>query len=97
MEPGELRTGPPGLRSLSGSISFLPELVTRIEAVEQRLLKAGLHLSFLGFAKPTVVALIALKARWQLHRYIRRALHAVARRSAVLALGHRRLWLTARC
>jgi len=97
LELGELRSGAEGLRSLSGSISFLPELVTRIEAVEQRLLKAGPHLSFLGFAKPTVVALIAFKARWQLHRYIRRALHAGARRSAVIALEHRRLGLTARC
>jgi len=97
LELGELRTGAEGLRSLSGSISFLPELVTRIEAAEQRLLKAGPHVSFLGFAKPTVVALIALKARWQLHRYIRQALHAGARRSAVIALEHKRLGLTARC
>src|SRR5438105_2540855 len=97
LELGELRTGAEGLRNLSGSISFLPELVTRIEAVEQRLLKAGPHLSFLGFAKPPVVAFIALGARWQLHRYIRHALHAGARRSAVVALEHKRLGLTARC
>jgi len=85
------------LRSLSGGISFLPELVTRIESAEQRLLKAGPHLSFLGFAKPIVVALIALRARWRLHGYIRNALHAGARRSAVVALEHKRLGLTARC
>ena len=97
LELGELRTGAEGLRNLSGSISFLPELVTRIEAVEQRLLKAGPHLSFLGFAKPPVVAFIAFEARWQLHRYIRHALHAGARRSAVVALEHKRLGLTARC
>ena len=97
LELGELRTGAEGLRNLSGSISFLPELVTRIEAVEQRLLKAGPHLSFLGFAKPPVVAFIALEARWQLHRYIHHALHAGARRSAVVALEHKRLGLTARC
>jgi hypothetical protein len=97
LELGELRAGADGLRSLSGGISFLPELVTRLEAAEQRLLKAGPHLSFLGFAKPMVVALIALKTRWQLHRYIRHALHAGARRSAVIALEHKRLGLTARC
>ena len=97
LELGELRAGAEGLRSLSGTISFLPELVTRLESSEQRLLKAGPHLSFLGFAKPSVVALIALKARWQLHRYIRNALHAGARRSAVVALEHKRLGLTARC
>jgi hypothetical protein len=97
LELGELRAGADGLRSLSGGISFLPELVTRIESAEQRLLKAGPHLSFLGFAKPIVVAVIALKARWRLHGYIRNALHAGARRSAVVALEHRRLGLTARC
>jgi len=97
LELGELRAGAEGLRSLSGGISFLPELVTRIESAEQRLLKAGPHLSFLGFAKPIVVAVIALKARWRLHGYIRNALHAGARRSAVVALEHKRLGLTARC
>ena len=97
LELGELRAGAEGLRSLSGGISFLPELVTRLESAEQRLLKAGPHLSFLGFAKPTVVALIALRSRWRLHGYIRNALHAGARRSAVVALEHKRLGLTARC
>ena len=97
LELGELRAGAEGLRSLSGSISFLPELVTRIESAEQRLLKAGPQLSFLGFAKPIVVNLVALEARWQLHRYIRQALYAGARKSAVVALEHKRLGFTARC
>jgi len=97
LELGELRAGAEGLRSLSGSISFLPELVTRIETAEQRLLKAGPHLSFLGFTKPIVVSLVALNARWRLHRYIRQALYAGARRSAVVALEHKRLGFTARC
>jgi hypothetical protein len=97
LELGELRAGAEGLRSLSGGISFLPELVARLESAEQRLLKAGPHLSFLGFAKPIVVALVALRARWGLHGYIRNALHAGARRSAVVALEHKRLGLTARC
>ena len=96
LELGELRAGAEGLRSLSGRISFLPELVTRIDSAEQRVLKAGPHLSFLGFAKPAVVGIAALTARWQLHRYIRHSLHAGARRSAVVALEHKRLGLTAR-
>ena len=96
LELGELRAGADGLRSLSGRISFLPELVTRIDTAEQRLLKAGPHLSFLGFAKPVVVGTVALKARWDLHHYIRQSLHAGARRSAVVALEHKRLGLTAR-
>jgi hypothetical protein len=96
LEMGELRAGADGLRSLSGRISFLPELVARIDTAEQRLLKAGPHLSFLGFAKPLVVGTVALKARWDLHHYIRQSLHAGARRSAVVALEHKRLGLTAR-
>jgi hypothetical protein len=96
LELGELRAGADGLRSLSGRISFLPELVARIDTAEQRLLKAGPHLSFLGFAKPVVVGTVALKARWDLHHYIRQSLHAGARRSAVVALEHKRLGLTAR-
>ena len=96
LELGELRAGADGLRSLSGSISFLPELVTRIETAEQSLLKAGPRLSFLGFAKPIVVGIAALRARWELNRYIHHALYAGARRSAVVALEHKRLGLTAR-
>jgi hypothetical protein len=96
LELGELRAGADGLRSLSGRISFLPELVARIDTAEQRLLKAGPHLSFLGFARPMVVGTVALKARWELHHYIRQSLHAGARRSAVVALEHKRLGLTAR-
>jgi hypothetical protein len=96
LELGELRAGADGLRSLSGRISFLPELVARIDTAEQRLLKAGPHLSFLGFAKPMVVGTLALKTRWELHHYVRHSLHAGARRSAVVALEHKRLGLTAR-
>jgi hypothetical protein len=96
LELGELRAGADGLRSLSGRVSFLPELVARIDTAEQRLLKAGPHLSFLGFAKPVVVGTVALKARWELHHYIRHSLHAGARRSAVVALEHKRLGSTAR-
>jgi hypothetical protein len=96
LELGELRAGAEGLRNLSSRISFLPELVTRIDTAEQRLLKAGPHLSFLGFAKPTVVAIAAFRARWELHHYIRHSLHAGSRRSAVVAAEHKRLWLTAR-
>jgi len=87
LELGELRAGAEGLRNLSSRISFLPELVTRIDTAEQRLLKAGPHLSFLGFAKPTVVAIAAFRARWELHHYIRHSLHAGSRRSAVGCRG----------
>jgi len=66
--------GADSLRSLSGRISFVPELVTHIENAEQRVLKAGPHLSVLGFARPIGVSVATVRARRQLHRYIRRAL-----------------------
>jgi hypothetical protein len=96
LQLGELRTGADGLRSLSGSIAFMPELVTRIEKAEQRVLRAGPRLSFLGFAKPMVVAIATLRMRWQLHHYIRRSLRASARKSPVVAAEYKRLRLTVR-
>jgi hypothetical protein len=96
LELGELRAGVDGLKNLSGTIAFLPELVARIESSEQRLVRAGPRLSLLGFLRPAVVALVALRVRWQLHRYIRRALRASARKSAVVAAERRRLQAAAR-
>jgi hypothetical protein len=90
-ELGELRAGADCLRSLSGRISFVPELVTRIESAEQRVLQAGPQVSLLGFAKPVVVGLTAMRARWQLHGYIRRSLHASSRKSAVVRTEQKRL------
>jgi hypothetical protein len=96
LELGDLRAGAEGLRTAAGGISFLPELVTRIESAEQRVLKSGPKLSVLGFAKPLVVGLATLRARWQLHGYIRHALQLSARRSAVVATEQRRLRASAR-
>ncbi|HTD12963.1 MAG TPA: hypothetical protein VK676_12930 [Steroidobacteraceae bacterium] len=93
---GELRAGADGLRGLSGSVGFLPELVTRLEQAERRLLGAGPRLSVLGFAKPAMVGVAAFKVRWQLRRYIRRSLRASARTSPVIAAEHKRLQSTAR-
>jgi len=96
LELGELQAGASGLRALSGSVGFLPDLITRLEAAEQRLLGCGPRLSLLGFLKPVVVGFAALKARWQLHRYIRRGLRASARKSPVVAAESKRLRRTAR-
>lgn len=91
MELAELRTGAEGLRALSSNISFLPELVNRIEAAEQRLLSTGPRGALLGAVKPLIVATTAIGMRWRLHRYVRRSLRALARRSAVVAAERRRL------
>ena len=95
LEFGELRAGADSLRSLSGRISFVPELVTHIESAEQRVLKAGPHLSVLGFARPIGVGVATVRARRQLHRYIRRALRASSRKSAVVRTEQKRLRETA--
>ena len=96
LELNDLRAGADNLRGLSGNMSFLPELVGRIEASEQRLLNAGPQFALLGFLKPPVVALATVRERWRLHRYLRRALKAGARSSAVLAAERRRLARAAR-
>jgi len=88
---GELRDGADGLRALSGTVSFLPELVSRLEAAEHRLLATGPHLPVLGFAKPVFVATNAMASRWILRGYVRRALRAAAKTSPTIAAQRTRL------
>jgi hypothetical protein len=96
VELNDLRAGADTLRNLSGNMSFLPELIGRIEGAERRLLDAGPHFALLGFLKPLVVAAATIRERWRLHRYLRRALKAGARASPVLAAERRRLARAAR-
>ena len=95
LELGDLQASASGLREHSGGVSFLPDLVTRLEVAERHLLACGPQLSLLGFLKPLVVRLASVNARWQLHRYIRRGLRASARKSAVVAAESKRLRRTA--
>jgi hypothetical protein len=95
LQLGELQASASGLRELSGSVSFLPDLVSRLEIAEQRVLAAGPQLSLLGFLKPAVVAVATTGARWQLHGYVRRGLRASARTSTVIAAESKRLRRTA--
>jgi len=75
----ELQASAEGLRALNASISFLPQLVGRLETLEKRLLAVGPHSPLLGFLKPAVVAMMVLTARSQLHRYIRGGLRQAIR------------------
>jgi hypothetical protein len=95
LQLAELQSGAAGLRELTGSVSFLPDLVKRLEAAERRLLACGPHLSLLGFLKPLVVALAGLRARWSLHSYVRRSVRQAARNSPVIAAQVQRLRRTA--
>ncbi len=88
---GELRDGAEGLRALSGTVSFLPELVVRLEKSEKRLLATGPHLPMLGIAKTVFVSAKTLVARWQLRRYVRIALRAAARTSPTISAQKKRL------
>lgn len=88
---GELRDGADGLRALSGTVSFLPELVSRLEAAEHRLLATGPHLPVLGFAKPVFVATNAIASKWALRSYVRHALRAAAKTSPTIAAQRTRL------
>lgn len=88
---GELRNSAESLRSLSNNISFMPDLIARLDTAERRLLRSGPQASFLGLAKPLVVAVFAVWLRWRLHHYIGRALRASARRNSVLAREMQRL------
>ena len=57
LELSELRTRRRGPARPVGRISFLPELVTRIEGCGAAPAESGPRVSLLGFAKPLVVAL----------------------------------------
>jgi hypothetical protein len=97
LELAELRADAEGgLHSLSSRVGFVPDLMTRIEGAEEQLLQAGPHLSVLGFARPVVVGVVGARARRQLHRYIRRALQAKSRQSAVVRAEQKRLCYSAR-
>ncbi len=87
----ELRERAEGLRALSGTFGFLPELVGRLDAVEKRLLSMGPHLPVLAVLKPPTVGVVAQAARWRVHRYIRRQLRLAARTSPVIAAERKRM------
>jgi hypothetical protein len=87
----ELRDGADGLRALSGSVGFLPELVARLERSEATLLATGPNLPGLGFLKPIAVSAKTLVARWTLRHYVSAALRAAARTSPTIAAQRRRL------
>jgi hypothetical protein len=87
----DLRQGADGLRALSGSVAFLPELVARLEQKESGILATGPRLPGLGLLKPIAVSAKTLLARWTLRRYVGSALRAAARTSPTIAAQRKRL------
>jgi hypothetical protein len=92
---GELQVGAGSLHALSGSVSFVPELVGRLELAERRMLAAGPNVPLISLIKPAVVSALALRSRWALRRYVSGALRAAARNSAAVAAQRSRLRRTA--
>ena len=95
MSLGELRSSADRLRTLESTIAFLPELVSRLEAEEKRLLASGPRLPVLSLLKPATVTGHAVLSRWRLHRYVSKALKRAARSSPTIAAQRRRLRRTA--
>ena len=85
LELRELRDEAERLRGSADGIGFVPELISRLESAEQRLLNAGSRLWGVGYVKPLVVSLATLRARAQLRRYVRGALHTTSGAAAVRA------------
>lgn len=87
----ELQAGAERMRKLDSSITFLPELLSRMEACEAQLLASGPRLPVLDLAKPLVVAVKTVAARWRLRRYVRKSLRVAALKSPALAAQRKRL------
>jgi hypothetical protein len=92
---GELRESAESLRAHE-RIGFLPELAARLDAAEQRVLRAGARLSLFGLLKPLTIAFMTTRLRWRLLAYVRRSLRASARTNPVIASQRKRLRATAR-
>ena len=91
----ELQGNAERLRALESKISYLPELTSRLEASEAKVLGSGPRNAVLGLAKPLVVAANALIARSRLRRYVRKSLRAAARQSSAIAVQRKHLRRTA--
>ena len=90
----ELQSNADRLRSVSLSVSFLPELLDRLLLEERQLLQRVAHCPMLF--KPMHALCLSILARGRLNGYVRRALRAAAKQSPVLAKQQPRLSRTAR-
>lgn len=91
----ELRAAAQRLHGQSTSVQFLPDLVSRLEKAEQRLIAIGAWPG-LKLVSPLLLAVSGSINKWSLHRYIRRELHAASRGSPTLAEHEQRLGKVAR-
>ncbi len=94
MTMADLQANADRLRSVSLSVTFLPELLDRLVLEEKQLLQRVSKCPVL--LRPAYAFCLSALARGRLNRYVRRALRAAAAQSSVLAQQQKRLRLTAR-
>lgn len=91
----ELRVAATRLHGQSASVQFLPDLVSRLEHAERKLLAISAWPG-LKLLSPMLLGVSATLSKWRLHRYIRHALHAASLGSSTLAQHETRLGKVAR-
>jgi hypothetical protein len=94
MSLSEMKENAARLQLVNTAIPFLPELAARLEAEEKQLLAESSWLPFT--LRPVASRLRAIRARWRLHGYIRRAIKAAVIANPVLKRQKKRLGRTAR-
>jgi hypothetical protein len=90
----ELQSKADRLRRVSLSVTFLPELLERLSACEQSLLKRVAAMPMV--LRPMVAFVLSVLAKWQLNGYVRGAIRQAARQSQAVAAQRQRLARTAR-
>jgi len=89
----ELQDNAERLRSVSLSVSFMPELIERMLVEERGILAQVAKCPVL--LRPPCAFFVCLFARYRLNAYVRRALRVAAKQSTVLAKQKNRLFKTA--
>jgi hypothetical protein len=82
-------------RAAPGTFAFLPDLLSRLETVEKRILATGPRLPLLAAVKLALLGVTVPVARLQMHAHIRKSLRIAADGSAPIAAERKRLQRTA--
>jgi hypothetical protein len=91
----ELQRRSEGLRAAAGTFEFLPELLSRLETVEKRIVATGPRLPVLSVVKLALLSVRVPVARLQMHAQIRHGLRIAAGKSAPIAAERKQLQRTA--
>lgn len=89
----ELKANAERLRTVTPSVTFMPELLTRLAAEEQRLQQDSIRCPVL--VRPLFIAWRSLLARLRLNRHVKLAMAAASTQSALIEAHRARLQQTA--